>query len=94
MGDALSYVPIVGGIQQGRRAEKAQKQAMMQQEDAQKRAQSAAVRQERISAMEKMRANQKAPDMMSLLTAARRPATQGAASTMLTQPYGTNNTLG
>jgi hypothetical protein len=94
MGDVLSYTPIIGAVQQGRRAEKAQKEALKQQDDAQKKAESAAIRQERISAMEKARANQKAPDMMSLLTAARRPSTQGAASTMLTQPYGTNNTLG
>lgn len=81
-------------IMQGRATEKAQKRAMEAQERAQAKAELAAKRQERIGAMEKARANQKAPDMMSLLTAARRPSTQGAASTMLTQPYGTNNTLG
>lgn len=72
-------------IMQGRATEKAQKRAMEAQKRAQERAEMQAKRQERIGAMEKMRANMKAPDMTSLLTAARRPATQGAASTMLTQ---------
>lgn len=94
MGDAISYIPIVGAIQQGRAGEKAQRAAMAAQEDAQKKAEAQAIRQERISGMDKLRANQKTPDMQSLLSAARRPSTQGAASTMLTQPYGTNNTLG
>lgn len=94
MGDALSYTPIIGAVQQGRKAEKAQRAAMAAQEDAQKKAEAQAIRQERISGMEKQRANQKAPDMMSLLNMARRPAKQGAASTMLTTDYGTTNTLG
>ena len=81
-------------IMQGRATEKAQKRALQAQERAQAKAELQAKRQERIGAMEKMRANMQSPDMMSLLTAARRPATQGSASTMLTQPYGTNNTLG
>ena len=95
MGDSvMSYVPVVGAIRQGREAEKAQKKALEEQEDAQKRAESLAIRQERISGMEKQRANKKSPDPMSLLNAARRPANQGAASTMLTQTYGSNTTLG
>lgn len=94
MGDFMSYTPIIGAIQQGRAGEKAQRKAMEAQDAAQKKAEAQAIRQERISGMDKLRANQKTPNMQSLLSAARRPSTQGAASTMLTQPYGTTNTLG
>jgi hypothetical protein len=95
MGDnVMSYVPVVGAIREGRKAEKAQEGALKAQEDAQKRAEANAIRQERISGMEKRRANQKTPDVASLMNAARRPASQGAASTMLTQTYGNNTTLG
>lgn len=92
MGNALGYMGLAGmAIDQGKKQKRAAERAAQLQEDAQKRAELRAVGVERQNRMAEREANRKGPDMASLLTNARRPAQQGAASTLL---YGATKQLG
>ena len=75
---------ITAGERQGQQAKKSRNQ----QADAQERARSASVREQKRAEEEQRRANRRTPDVASLLGAAQRDAQAGAGSTLLSGAQG------
>ncbi len=77
-------------IYAGERADKAQKQALGEQRQAQQQAAAQAASQQRRSAQAMAAANRRQPDMGSIMAGAAEGAGGGPTSTMLTGPTGVN----
>ena len=77
------YIPIVGSIVQGQRQARQQKRAIAAQEQGQREASSRLIGQQNKNAMANRAANQKMPDILSMLANAQQSASSGSASTVL-----------
>jgi len=86
---AAAAVSALGlGIYQGQQADKQQRRALHSQEQAQREASNRATSQQRASAMEEARLNQKKPNTNSILAGEQAAAGKGAGATMLTGASG------
>jgi len=78
-------------IYAGERANKAQKQALNEQRQAQQQAAAQAASQQRRSAQAMAAANRRQPDMLGIMAGAAEGAGGGPTSTMLTGPSGVSS---
>lgn len=85
---ALAAAGIGGSIYSGQQQAKAQRKSLRAQEEAQRQAEALAISEKRKADADFARANQKAPDVGSLLSTAKEAATIGTAQTMLTGAKG------
>lgn len=75
-------------IYSGERAAKDQQEALQRQKEAQTQAENRAITQTQLSEQAQNKANQKVPDITSIMQNAQKAAAGGASSTMLTGPGG------
>lgn len=92
IGTAAAVGSTAYGIYSGQKQAGMQKQALTRQNQAQQEARSAALSTERNAEVAQNAANQKTPDIATILQRAQAMANQGVSSTMLTGPTGVNTT--
>lgn len=87
----LALASLAASAYQGEMQKKAAKKANVLQAEAQKKAESDSIRQERINEMERNKADAKKPDLATLLASEQSMMLGGAAGTMLTGQGGVDS---
>lgn len=85
---ALAAAALIAGLEQGRSQRIAARKGLAEQQKAQEQAESAALAEARTAEQERAKANQRAPDIPSLLSSSRRPS-----SSLFAGPLGADQSL-